>query len=388
MTAAARARRSLDVVREQLAEATAAKKCHSCGCFQQAVAALAASDVAAIELVASLDAARDVFVAKRYDCLGCDVCFPAVAANAFVEAFPEAGASLDLCPTEAPVSRDGWPPLPGDYAVLRYGASVAVCTLNTEVLVPALSASRPRGLAIIGTLHTENLGIERLVQNVVANPNIRWLVLCGEDTRQAVGHLPGQTLESLVRNGIDGAARIVGASGRRPVLKNLDPRSVAAFREQIELVALVGVTDPVAIARAVERCADQGRPPFIGAAPRVHVEHVQAVPPRRLVPDPAGYVVVYPDHRAKKLRAEHFTNAGVLTVVVEGATPAAVYASLVERGLVSRLDHAAYLGRELARAESSLATGGPYVQDRAAGELDEAPVASCCSGPCGSRGAA
>jgi dihydropteroate synthase len=33
-------------------------------------------------------------------------------------------------------------------------------------------------------------------------------------------------------------------------------------------------------------------------------------------------------------------------------------------GLVSRLDHAAYLGSELAKAEIALKTGKEYIQDR------------------------
>jgi tetrahydromethanopterin S-methyltransferase subunit A len=37
----------------------------------------------------------------------------------------------------------------------------------------------------------------------------------------------------------------------------------------------------------------------------------------------------------------------------------------IDRGLISRLDHAAYLGRELARAEESLRSGEPFVQDAA-----------------------
>ena len=44
---------------------------------------------------------------------------------------------------------------------------------------------------------------------------------------------------------------------------------------------------------------------------------------------------------------------------------------IIERNLLSRLDHAAYLGRELARAERSLETGELYVQDRASGEVCE-----------------
>lgn len=46
----------------------------------------------------------------------------------------------------------------------------------------------------------------------------------------------------------------------------------------------------------------------------------------------------------------------MLDCVIEGATPSAVGATAVERGLVLRLDHAVYLGRELARAEESLRT--------------------------------
>jgi tetrahydromethanopterin S-methyltransferase subunit A len=38
-------------------------------------------------------------------------------------------------------------------------------------------------LAITGTLQTENLGIERLIPNVLANPNIRFLVVCGAEVQ-------------------------------------------------------------------------------------------------------------------------------------------------------------------------------------------------------------
>ena len=60
----------------------------------------------------------------------------------------------------------------------------------------------------------------------------------------------------------------------------------------------------------------------------------------------------------------------------------AVGATAVERGVLSRLDHAVYLGRELARAEESLRTGAPYVQDRAPGpDPAEDSHESCgCSG--------
>ena len=60
-----------------------------------------------------------------------------------------------------------------------------------------------------------------------------------------------------------------------------------------------------------------------------------------------------------------------LDSLIEGETPAALYFEAIERGLASRLDHAAYLGRELACAHRSLLMGEPYTQDRAPG-MDEA----------------
>lgn len=373
----------LRIIQEQLGEAIRAPKCHRCGCLHKTVEALAGTEAGRRELNPVLKEARSVFVPKEYDCLGCPVCFPAIAANAFGEMHPDAAAALDLCPTELPEEQVGWPPLAGDYHVLRYRAPVAVCTLNSSELAAEIRGLSPVGLSIVGTMHTENLGIERLIRNVVANPNIRFLILCGEDTQQRIGHLPGQSLASLFANGLDERARIIGARGKRPVLKNITPEEVAAFRQNVELTDLTGEEDTTRIADHIARCA--GRNP--GAAPAIAQKHpVEPVfvgEPEPLVLDPAGYFVVYPEPSRDMLALEHYTNKGVLDAVLEGRTAGALYQAAISRGLVSRLDHAAYLGRELARAEQSLNGGRPYVQDRAP-ELEQAPastISSCgCSG--------
>lgn len=372
---------ALAVVRAQLDEAVRARKCHHCGCLHQTVAALEGTTAGRGALASDLARARGVFAAKKYDCLGCAVCFPAIAANAFSEAMPEEGQALDLCPTEPPVEQVGWPPLPGDYRVVRPDGRVAVCTLNSTELMEQLAADPPIDLAIVGTLHTENLGIERLIRNLLGNSRIRSLVVCGVDTQQAVGHLPGQSLVSLFAQGLDEAGRIVGARGKRPVLKNVSREQVAAFVAQVQLLPMIGETDPKLIGEAIVRAAaaaPTGLLPVIedGIAPVV-----RATEPERLVSDPAGYCVVYPDSRRRVLRLEHFRKDGVLDCTLEGSTPAAVYATTIARGLISRLDHAAYLGRELARAERSLTTGEPYVQDRAPGESEPATTACGCSTP-------
>ena len=372
---------ALGVLRDELSKAAAATKCHACGCFSQTIEALEKAAGFVRELVPIADSARQVLVAKKYDCLGCEVCFPARAVNAFSEALPDALPVAALCPAEVPTERAGWPPLPGEYSVIRYGASVAVCTLNSENLAKELAKTSPDVLALAGILHTENLGIERIIRNLLANPNIRFLVLCGDDTQQLVGHLPGQSMESLFANGIDDKQRIVGAKGKRPFLKNVTRAQVDAFKSQIQLVSMIGEQDPDRIAQRMVSLHSQNLPPFdaIGTS-EPSVATVHAREPQFFKSDPAGFFVVYPDRRKKRLVVEHYTNAGVLNCVVEGSTPVAVYMEIVRRDLVSQLDHAAYLGRELANAERSLQTGEPYIQDRAPGEplpTSALPEASC-----------
>ena len=52
---------------------------------------------------------------------------------------------------------------------------------------------------------------------VLADPFIRFVVVCGADSRQMVGHLPGQSLIALAHQGTNAERRIIGAKGKRPV---------------------------------------------------------------------------------------------------------------------------------------------------------------------------
>jgi len=359
----------LRLINEQLQEAIAAPKCHKCGCLQQTVNALAGTDAGKDELASLLAEARRVFVPKKYDCLGCPVCYPANAANAFAAVYPQADTALDLCPTEAPEERMGWPPLPGDYSVVRYGAPVAVCALNSDLLAQGLVERKPDGLAIVGTLHTENLGIERVIKNTLANPNIRFMLLCGMDTQKAVGHLPGQSFESLFLNGLDERGRIIGAKGKRPILKNLTNEEVQAFINQVELVQRIGKEDPASVAEDIRACAARNPGVYPEPFKDIQIERVQVQEPAKLTLDKAGYFVIYPETRTQKIIVEHYSNKGVLNCVLEGASTGALYSEAIARGLLTRLDHAAYLGRELARAEYSLISGSTFIQDAAPGEL-------------------
>jgi dihydropteroate synthase-like protein len=82
--------------------------------------------------------------------------------------------------------------------------------------------------------------------------------------------------------------------------------------------------------------------------------------------DPQGVFRITVDRNAETIVALHFATpeAEKPSTIVKGETAEAVYAKIVEMGLVTRLDHAAYLGSELAKAEIALQTGKEYIQDR------------------------
>lgn len=370
---------AVETVKTELGSAMAATKCHRCGCYQDAVLGFSRSSKLKAYLADLIAEAQTLFEEKRYDCLGCETCWPAAASNAATELDP-ALADASCCATVEPAIRDGWPPLPGDYRVLRFHAPVAVCTLNSDELLKQLATMQPPGLSIVGTLHTENLGIEHLIRNLLPNPNVRFLLVCGEDTQKAVGHLPGQSLLSLMAHGIDEEGRILQAKGKRPVLKNVSRDQIDAFRRRIEVINLLGVSNLETIAACIADLTFRNPGPS-DELPKdtASIAIEEATEATRLIPDPAGYFVLYPEPRSKRLVLEHYTNAGVLTHVFEGATPTSLYSTVIEAGLISRLDHAAYLGRELGRAEAALRDGNVYVQDKAPGVSEDSSTAATTS---------
>ncbi len=84
---------------EQLEAAVAAKKCWACNCFYGGVTAIEeawpmAERPAAIQAV--LAAAGTRLTTPEYDCLGCDICYPAVVLNELAQAGVAVGA--ESCP--------------------------------------------------------------------------------------------------------------------------------------------------------------------------------------------------------------------------------------------------------------------------------------------------
>jgi len=370
---------------KQLKHAIAVKKCWACGCFHNLLLTIEEAIAPAqrnSELNDVIKAAYERLVPKKYDCLGCDVCYAALAINSIEQAYNLCSAESEVCSGDKIEARKGWPPLPGAYTVLKYRAPVAICTLTDEALASIIANNSASDIAIVGTLQTENLGIERLIWNIITNPNIRFLILCGADSKKSVGHLPGQSLMALEQSGIDSKARIIGAKGKRPILRNITPDAIDHFRQAVNIIDLIGNVEPSEIMNAVASCSKRnpGRAePFTSEG---LLKPVRGYLPQSVIPDPAGYFVIYIDRDRQLLLLEHYKNNGLLDTVIEGKSAAELYSPAIEKGLVSRLDHAAYLGKELARAEQALVSGDQFIQDAAPEHKISADTGHSCS--CGS----
>jgi tetrahydromethanopterin S-methyltransferase subunit A len=135
---------------------------------------------------------------------------------------------------------DDYPPEEGRYVRGNDYSLVAVCvTLDTfDFAIPSelnelVMAGTDSGAALSGMLQTENIGLEKMVCNIVANPNIRYIVLCG---RESTGHLPGESLLALKENGVGDTKRIVGTRALTPYFHNIPLELIERFRNQITSV--------------------------------------------------------------------------------------------------------------------------------------------------------
>ena len=160
----------------------------------------------------------------------------------------------------------GYPPEEGRFVRGNDLSPVAVCVILKwrEEDIPREIENLVRvgvesGAALAGTLQTENIGLEKMICNLVANPNLRWLIICGPESP---GHLTGQAVLALAEHGLDDQKRIIGSESPTPYLYNLPPESITRFREQIEVIDLLNEGDPKVIREAVWSCYQEEPTPF------------------------------------------------------------------------------------------------------------------------------
>ncbi len=362
-------------------------KCRKCGCMRGTLENLKASLPLlnlkdAKQLLRNVNEWSDKLEPQEYPCFGCKYCIPPEAMTMLTAKYPKlASATLSSC--DIKIDTGSWPPVEGEYTVLDTSAPVAVTTLSSVKLEEKLVKAGPSGLCIVGKTETENIGIDKIVKNVISNPSIAYLILAGKDT---AGHQSGKTLLALWENGVDKNMRIRGSEGRRPILKNVSPSDVDTFRKQISMDDQIGCENTRTLTKRVKElaqkalsstaasgcgchgdCSDQQTVSmpisFVGST--VSTVKAKKFAKTSIKLDKAGYFVIVPSKKNGSLLVEHYSYDNRLLRKIAGKSSRDIYLTIVDNKWVSDLGHAAYLGKELARAELSIKKGFKFVQDGA-----------------------
>jgi tetrahydromethanopterin S-methyltransferase subunit A len=173
---------------------------------------------------------------------------------------------------------EGWPVVKGEYESGSPENPVAVTTCGSHLKGAGQLAA---GAAITGPHKTENLGIEKIVANVISNPNIRFLLVTGAEVK---GHIAGEAIIMLHKNGIK-ENRIVGATGAIPYIENLPDDTIKRFQSQIEVFDMIGTENEGAIVAKIKELAArdpgafEGEPMIIQVGEKEEAAEVGGVKP-------------------------------------------------------------------------------------------------------------
>ncbi len=357
----------------ELQKGMSLEKCKKCGCMKDTLENILSSlplhvTKESLDLFEKIKEWLEKMEPIEYSCLGCKYCYPASAMNTFTEIFPEVSSRLSGCSFE--IKENIWPSVPGEYFAFCEGKScpVAVSTLASVELAERLAKIRPPELCIVGKTETENIGIDKIIKNTITNPTIRVLLLAGKDPE---GHYSGKTLLALWENGVDERMRVIDAPGKHPVLRNVSKEEIEIFRNQIKIVDMIGCEDEVVIIKKIKelsrkitsscRCDSQEiefKPTQVMTVPVI-----KAQKPDRVEMDRAGYFVIIPQREKKIIIVEHYSYENKLLRIIEGKDAKSIYHTVIKNGWVTQLSHAAYLGKELIKAELSIKFGFKYIQD-------------------------
>jgi hypothetical protein len=241
-----------------------------------------------------------------------------------------------------------------------------VCTLSDTDLAATLREWPGVGMA--GPLLTANLGIEQVIWAVLDHPEISYLLVCGLDSPL---FRAGQSLVALIRAGIRASdRRIVGATGYLPFLHSVEEAEVTAFRRQVKLVDLRGVSDAARLRPAIAKLAGADRPARPAGRPGTPArrrEFITLRPGGRREPvarSGGGFFVISVDRARAQILVEHYLPDFRPGHQMRGVRAESMLLGLIGAGLADCPSHAGYLGAELAKAETALRLGLDYQQDR------------------------
>lgn len=351
-------------------------KCRNCGCMQGALDELEAffGEKAEnySELFEEIKNYQISMHSREYNCLGCEYCYPAVAANHFNSFLNNEKLNRHENKGYSDNRNKSWPFVNGEYYAFCEGSvcPVAVSTLSDAELAEKLALRRPAELCIVGKTKTENIGVEKVVKNIITNPTIRFLLLAGSESK---GHLSGKHLYELWKNGVDENMKVKMGNSKGSRLSNLTLQEVEAFRNQVEVIDMIGceqekeilskiheISQDVGISCCCETECAENIPYEAEKIPIINAERSS-----NIELDEAGYFVIFTESETKSILVEHYSYENELLNTVEGNDAKSIYQTIIRKGWLTHLSHAAYLGEELAKAELSNEMGFKYVQEGA-----------------------
>ncbi len=363
-------------IQSELREGMDLAKCRRCGCMKDALENLSHvlssfQTEGESDLLKNIKGWSERMEPIKYECLGCAHCYAAEAINIFSQSYPDAPDTPSLS-CDFRVRDQTWPSVPGEYFAFcdGPGCPVAVSTLSSVGLPKRLADARLKELCIVGKTETENIGIDKVIKNIITNPTIRFLLLAGRDTK---GHYSGRTILSLWENGVDEGMKVVNSPGMRPFLRNVNREEVEAFRNQVQVIDMIGIEDLETIEGKIQEISKY-ESSSLGFKERKE-EHkgiqtstvpiIRAKESNEIKLDKAGYFVIIPNSEKGIVVVEYYSYSNTLLGAIEGIDAKSIYRTIIERGWITELSHAAYVGKELARAELSLKLGFRYIQDGA-----------------------
>ncbi len=255
-----------------------------------------------------------------------------------------------------------WPFVRGDYTVLDPAAATIVVTVDDRSIAKELVAAAPQGLSMVADLHSAT-DAANLLHAVRANLATQTLICVGD----AADKPP--LAAALLKLGRDEEVP-AGQAGSlmNTIAAQLDSTDLATLRKRIDFIDMLGCSD---IAKIVGRIAKErstaqdSNAGFVTRTTDTGVDHLLV--PRNvnleIRPDKTGHFRVRIEEHS--IIVDHLSGKDDLLRVVEGKTARDICLTLIRNGWVSRLEHAAYLGRELARAEFAVRNGHTYKQDAA-----------------------
>ncbi len=84
---------------------------------------------------------------------------------------------------------------------------------------------------------------------------------------------------------------------------------------------------------------------------------------KEFVMDKKGYFLIKVNKEEECIEIAHCYEINKVDYIIKGKKPIEIYQTAIKKGLITRQDHAAYLGRELQKAYIALTNNLAYVQD-------------------------